>query len=83
MRDSSHAEGPKDHNARSAQEVSTMSRRGIHPLLMGLDKPDRKAEDKPLERPSTQMASLESPQHNHFLRAEAEDKTQAKTGWMR
>ena len=50
---------------------------------MGLDKPDRKAEDKPLERPSTQMAGLESPQHNRFLRAEAEDKTQAKTGWMR
>ena len=80
MRDSSHAEGPKDHNARSAQEVSTMSRRGIHPLLMGLDKPDCKAEDKPLERPSTQMAGLESPQHKRFLRAEAEDKTQAKTG---
>ena len=59
-----------------------MSRRGIHPLLMGLDKPDRKAEDKP-ERPITQMAGLESPQHNRFLRAEAEDKTQAKTGWMR
>ena len=57
-----------------------MSRRGIHPLLMGLDKPDRKAEDKPLERPSTQMAGLESPQQNRFLRAEAEDKTQAKTG---
>ena len=56
-----------------------MSRRGIHPLLMGLDKPDRKAEDKPLERPSTQMAGLESPQHNRFLRAQAEDKTQAKT----
>ena len=57
-----------------------MSRRGIHPLLMGLDKPDRKAEDKPLERPSTQMAGLESPQHKRFLRAEAADKTQAKTG---
>ena len=57
-----------------------MSRRGMHPLLMGLDKPDRKAEDKPLERPSTQMAGLDSPQHNRFLRAQAEDKTQAKTG---
>ena len=60
-----------------------MSRRGIHPLLMGLDKPDRKTEDKPLERPDTQMAGLESPQHKRFLRAEAEDKTQAKTGLMR
>ena len=57
-----------------------MSRRGIHPLLMGLDKPDRKVADKPLERPETQMAGLESPQHKRFLRAEAADKTQAKTG---
>ena len=57
-----------------------MSRRDMHPLLLGLDKPDRKAEDKPLERPSTQMADLESPQHNRFLRAEAEEKTQAKAG---
>ena len=57
-----------------------MSRRGMHPLLMGLDKPDRKAEDEPLERPSTQMTGLESPQHKRFLRAEAADKTQAKTG---
>ena len=57
-----------------------MSRRGIHPLLMRLDKPDRKAEDKPLESPDTRMAGRESPQHKRFLRAEAEDKTQAKTG---
>ena len=57
-----------------------MSRRGMHPLLMGLDKPDRKAEDNPLERPITQMTGLESPQHKRFLRAEAADKTQAKTG---
>ena len=55
-----------------------MSRRGIHPLLMGLDKPDRKAEDKPLERPSTQMAGLESPQHKRFLRTEAEEAIRAK-----
>ena len=52
----------------------------MHPLLMGLDKPDRKAVDKPLERPSNQMAGLESPQHKRFLRAEAEGITQAKTG---
>jgi hypothetical protein len=57
-----------------------MSRRGMHPLLMGLDKPDRKAEDKPLERPSTQMTGLESPQHKRFLRAEAEGETQPKNG---
>jgi len=58
-----------------------MSNRGMHPLLMGLDMPERKVEDKPLERPVTQMAGLESPQHMRFLRAEAEEKkTQAKTG---
>ena len=54
-----------------------MSRRGIHPLLMGLDKPDRQVEDKPLERSDTLMAGLESPQHKRFLRAEAEQVTQA------
>ena len=57
-----------------------MSNRGMHPLLMGLDMPERKVEDKPLERPVTQMAGLESPQHMRFLRAEAEEKTQAKIG---
>ena len=49
-------------------------------MLMGLDKPDRKAKDKPLGRPSTQMTGLESPQHKRFLRAEAEDETQTKNG---
>ena len=57
-----------------------MSRRGMHPLLMGLDKPDRKVEDKPLERPDSQMTGLESPQHKRFLRAEAEEETQAEAG---
>ena len=57
-----------------------MSRRGMHPLLMGLDKPDRKVENKPLGKPATQMAGLESPQHKRFLRAEAEEETQAKAG---
>ena len=57
-----------------------MSRRGMHPLLMGLDKPDRKVEDKPLGRPDSQMAGLESPQHKRFLRAEAGEETQAEAG---
>ena len=57
-----------------------MSRRGIHPLLMGLDKPDRKVKDKSLKMPNTQMADLESPQHKRFLRAEAEEEAQAKAG---
>ena len=57
-----------------------MSRRGMHPLLMGLDKPDRKVETKPLGKPDTQMAGLESPQYKRFLRTEAEKETAAKTG---
>ena len=57
-----------------------MSRRGMHPLLMGLDKPDRKVEDRLLERPDSQMAGLESPQYKRFLRAEAEEETQAEAG---
>ena len=57
-----------------------MSRRGMHPLLMGLDKPDHKVEDKPLDRPDSQMAGLESPQNKRFLRAAAEEETQAKAG---
>ena len=57
-----------------------MSRRGMHPLLFGLDKPERKVENKALERLDTQMAGLESPQYKRFLRAEAEEETQAKAG---
>ena len=57
-----------------------MSRRGMHALLMGLDKPDHKVEDKPLDWPDSQMAGLESPQNKHFLRATAEVETQAKAG---
>ena len=57
-----------------------MSKRGMHPLLMGLDKPDRKVEDKPLDRPDSQMAGLESPQNKRFLRAVAEEETQSKVG---
>ena len=47
---------------------------------MGLDKPDRKVENKPLKKLDTQMAGLESPQHKRFLRAEAEEEAQAKAG---
>ena len=57
-----------------------MSRRGIHPLLMGLDKPDRQVEDKPLESSDTSMAGLDSPQHKRFLRADAEQETQVNNG---
>ena len=57
-----------------------MSRRGMHPLLMGLDKSDRKVENKVLERFDVQMTGLESPQRKRFLRAEADEETQAKAG---
>ena len=55
-----------------------MSRRGMHPLLLGLDKPDRKAKDKPFGRSDTQIDGLESPQHKRSLRAEEDEETQAK-----
>ena len=46
-----------------------MSRRGIHPLLMGLDKPER----KPVE-PSKQsdLSGNESAQRKRFIRSEQE-----------
>ena len=50
-----------------------MSRRGIHPLLMGLDKPEDPAEDA---IPNTQdsdkeeTSGLESAQRKRFLRSE-------------
>ena len=46
-----------------------MSRRGIHPLLMGLDKPARAIEKK-----ETELTGYESAQRKRFLRAEAEEE---------
>ena len=46
-----------------------MSRRGIHPLLMGLDKPERK-----IEKQETELTGYESAQRKRFLRAEAEEE---------
>ena len=45
-----------------------MSRRGIHPLLMGLDTPERK-----IEKRETELTGYESAQRKRFLRAEADD----------
>ena len=45
-----------------------MSRRGIHPLLMGLDKPARAIEKK-----ETELTGYESAQRKRSLRAEAEE----------
>ena len=45
-----------------------MSRRGIHPLLMGLDKTNR----KPIEKKQVELTGYESAQRKRFLRSEAE-----------
>ena len=47
-----------------------MSRRGINPLLMGMDKPER----KPVE-PSTpnDLSGIESAPRTRFIRSEDED----------
>ena len=45
-----------------------MSRRGIHPLLMGLNRPTRKIEKK-----QSELTGYESAQRKRFLRAEAEE----------
>ena len=46
-----------------------MSRRGLHPLLMGLDKPSRQIEKK-----ESELTGHESAQRKRFLRVEAEEK---------
>ena len=45
-----------------------MSRRGIHPLLMGLDRPERSI----APRHPLQTSGLESAQRKRYLRSEAE-----------
>ena len=60
-----------------------MVRRDMHPLLMWWEEERRKVENKALERFDAQMTGLESPQHKPFLRAEAEEESQAKAGCMR
>lgn len=57
-----------------------MSRRGMHPLLMGLDKPERSAKNNVVQRFDTPLTGLESPQHKRFLRVEAEEAQQAEAG---
>ena len=57
-----------------------MAERDVHPLLMWWEEERRKVENKTLERFDAQMTGLESPQRKRFLRAEAEEETQAKAG---
>ena len=47
-----------------------MSRRGIHPLLMGLDKPVRKLAE-PLK--ANDLSGNESAQRKRFIRSEEEE----------
>ena len=57
-----------------------MARSDVDPLLMWWDEERRKVENKALERLDAQMTGLESPQYKRFLRAEAEEESQAKAG---
>ena len=47
-----------------------MSRRGLHPLLMGLDKPDRTT---PESSKPTELSGNESAQRKRFIRAEEDE----------
>ncbi len=47
-----------------------MSRRGIHPLLMGMDNPERKSVDN---FQANDLSGNESAQRKRFIRAEEED----------
>ena len=59
-----------------------MSRRGLHPLLMGLDKPKR----EPIEKKQVELSGYESAQRKRFLRSEAEaeetEQSKAACGWI-
>ena len=46
-----------------------MSRRGIHPVLMGLDRPQRKT----TAEQSAELSGNESAQRKRFLRQEEQD----------
>ena len=51
-----------------------MSRRGMHPLLMGLDKPKR----EPIEKKQVELTGYESAQRKRFLRSEAEAEVEVE-----
>ena len=62
--------GQADHYARTTYQASSMSRRGIHPLLMGLDKQKPKLHSKK----QTDLRGYESAQRKRFLWAEIEEE---------
>ena len=47
-----------------------MSRRGMHPLLMGLDKPERKSVEP---SKSNELSGNESAQRKRFIRSEEQE----------
>ena len=67
------------HYARTTYQASSMSRRGIHPLLMGLDKP----KPKPHSKKQTDLSGYESAQRKRFLRAEIEEEKLAAAAGRR
>ena len=71
--------GQADHYARTTYQSSSMSRRGIHPLLMGLDKP----KPKPHSKKQTDLSGYESAQRKRFLRAEIEEEKLAAAAGRR
>ena len=71
--------GQADHYARTTYQASSMSRRGIHPLLMGLDKPKPKLHFKK----QTDLSGYESAQRKRFLRAEIEEEKLAAAAGRR
>ena len=70
--------GQADHYARTTYQPSSMSRRGIHPLLMGLDKPN-----KPHSKKQADLSGYESAQRKRFLRAEIEEEKLAAAAGRR
>ncbi len=52
-----------------------MSRRGMHPLLMGLDKPKRPT----IEKKQVELTGYESAQRKRVLRSEAEAEESEKS----
>ena len=71
--------GQADHYASTTYQASSMSRRGIHPLLMGLDKP----KPKPHLKKQTDLSGYESAQRKRFLRAEIEEEKLAAAAGRR
>ena len=71
--------GQVDHYARTTYQASSMSRRGIHPLLMSLDK----SKPKPHFSKQTDLSGYESAQRKRFLRAEIEEEKLAAAAGRR